>query len=167
MTNNTARDEALASIETIAQWSPWASFSEVATKAPKLPGVYLFRNPRTRDVIYVGMAGERSGSGRAQGLWGRLGVYRIGKGANSGFGEAVLDRALADEDFLMDRLAQLRSHGPARSKEWAKAAIAWLDPEVRWTICSDKLAALALENRVEEVLRAHGLWNLKSMKATD
>ena len=124
----------------------------------------MFRVPQSNQIIYVGMAGERLGSGRPQGLWGRLSIYRRGKGAVSGFGEAVLDRALADEAFVSAQLETLRTNGPMRAKEWAITAIAWLGPDVRWAVCEDKESALALETKVEEALGTFGLWNRVSMK---
>jgi hypothetical protein len=39
----------------------------------------------------------------------------------SGLGEAVLDRAVADPDWLTARLHDLRANGPTRAKEWAAA----------------------------------------------
>jgi hypothetical protein len=110
------------------------------------------------------MAGERLGSGRPRGIWGRLSIYRRRKGAVSGFGEAVLDRALADETFVAAQLESLRTTGPMRAKDWAIAAIAWLGPEVRWAVSEDKGSALALETQVEEALGAFGLWSRVSMK---
>ena len=95
---------------------------------------------------------------------GRLGVYRSGKGAVSGFGEAVLDRALGDEQFVIARLARLRVNGPMRTKDWAREAIAWLSPEVCWAVRTDRAFALELEDRVEKALKAHGLWNEASMR---
>lgn len=52
----------------------------------------MFRARTTSEVVYVGMAGERSGKG----LRGRPDIYLRGRGAVSAFGEAALDRALSD-----------------------------------------------------------------------
>ena len=107
----------------LTEWSEWRAYEEAVGDAPRLPGVYLFRAPSTGQVVYVGMAGERAGGGRPQGLRGRLSVYKSGKGAVSGFGEAALDRALADPVWVEQQLALLRSNGPRRAKLWAADAI--------------------------------------------
>lgn len=143
----------------LAEWSPWAPFSEAAMLAPKQPGVYLFRDPREHLIVYVGIAGERAGSGSAKGLWGRLGVYRIGKGATSGFGEAVFDRALGDVAFVSRQLERTRAGEVIRAKEWATDAIAWWNPEVCWTTCATRADAAALELNVLAALAGSGLWN--------
>jgi len=105
------------------------------------------------------MAGERAGSGRPQGLHGRLSVYWSGKGAVSGFGEAALDRALADPDWVGQQLERLRATGPKRAKEWARDAVLRLNLEASWAVCADKADALYLESRVVAQLRPHDLWN--------
>jgi hypothetical protein len=121
--------------------------------------VYLLRDPDTHVIRYAGMAGERAGSGRPQGLHGRLSVYRTGKGAVSGFGEAALDRALADPSWAEAKLEHLRTTGPQRATEWARDAILRLAPEVSWATCSNGPDARHLETRVV-LLRGHfGLWN--------
>jgi hypothetical protein len=152
-------EEQWSAVEDIAEWSTWAAFSEFAIQAPKLPGVYLFRDPRTKSLVYVGMAGERAGSGSAKGLWGRLGVYRIGKGANSGFGEAVFDRALGDPDFVARQLKRIRAGEIVRTKDWAMDAIAWWNPEVCWTVCETRADAAGLERLVLDALEGSSLWN--------
>jgi hypothetical protein len=121
--------------------------------------VYLFREPQTHVIRYAGMAGERIGSGRPQGLLGRLSVYRTGKGAVSGFGEAALDRALGNADWIQAQLDRLLEEGPRRAKDWAADAISRIAPEVSWATVADRLAARALEAKVVVLLRPHGLWN--------
>jgi hypothetical protein len=121
--------------------------------------VYLFRDPASGEVCYVGMAGERAGSGRPAGLHGRLSVYRRGKGAVSGFGEAALDRALADPAWVRERLEHLETRGPQRAKDWAAAAVERVAPDVAWAVCADRAEAGWLEGRVVELLRPFGLWN--------
>lgn len=114
--------------------------------------------------MYVGKAGERAGRDgqRApQGLWGRLGRYASGKAATSGFGEHVLDRALADPAFVRGRLHHLETVGPERTVRWALAAIEWVSPEVCWTTTATGEAALVLEAAVKALLRDEGvaLWS--------
>lgn len=157
-------DLTLAIRDLLADWSPWVSFADPDTMPPTLPGVYLFRLPLSREIVYVGMGGERAGSGRPQGLRGRLSVYRRGKGAVSGFGEAALDRALADPTFVEDQLRMLKRDGPRRAKDLARDAIAWVAPGVCWATTTDATSARALERRVEAVL-GHSLWNRASAKA--
>ena len=111
-----AQRDVYAELADIAMWSDWLPVATAIPQAPREPGVYLFRDPATHAIIYVGMAGERAGSGRPQGLYGRLAVYRAGKGAVSGFGEAALDRALADSAWIEQQLTRLRAEGPRRAK---------------------------------------------------
>lgn len=111
-------------------WSDWKSFEIAAPHAPLVPGVYQMRK-RDGLIVYVGMAGER----RGQGIRGRLSIYRRGKGAVSGFGEAALDRALADAAFVEKHLEDVRAGNPVRASIWAQDAIRWLDVEVRWAEC--------------------------------
>ena len=149
--------------DSLADWSPWAPFFEAAKVAPTVPGVYMFRARTTAEVVYVGMAGERSGKG----LRGRLDIYVRGRGAVSGFGEAALDRALSDVAWVTRRLELLSKSEGARTKEWAKAAIERADVEVRWSISRDAALARALESRVLRSLGAEPLWNRQRPKNTD
>lgn len=148
------RDFAYAIVGSLAEWSEWQPFLEAAAGAPITPGVYQMR---LRDglIVYVGMAGER----RGQGIRGRLSIYRRGRGAVSGFGEAALDRALADAEFVEAHLASVRAGQPARASVWALDAIRRLDVEVRWACCETKAEALSVETAVVELLRVHGIWN--------
>ena len=105
------------------------------------------------------MAGERRGSrDRPQGLRGRLAVYATGKALASGLGEAVLDRALADPEWLRRRLVELEANGASRAKQWGVAAFARADLEVRWTVTGDGPSARALE-RCLIVDAGDRLWN--------
>jgi hypothetical protein len=96
---NLVEESSYAVVETMADWSPWVPFDIGAITAPRLPGVYMAREGPDGPIVYVGMAGERAGSGKPKGLWGRLGVYGSGKGMVSELGEAASDRALADPDW--------------------------------------------------------------------
>ena len=148
------RDQAYESGNLLAPWSSWAPFVDVATRAPLTPGVYQMRVPDCT-IVYVGMAGER----RGQGIRGRLSIYRRGKGAVSGFGEAALDRALADPAFIEDHLEAVRHGRPVRTAQWAKDAISWLDVEVRWAESATQADALTLEHAVVGLLATHSIWN--------
>lgn len=137
------------------EWSAWTPLVTAVDIAPKTPGVYMARRTGAVDIVYVGMAGER----RGEGLSGRLGIYASGKAIASGLGEAIFDRALADEAWLVERLAEVRAGQPRRAKDWGKAALAWADLEVRWTITPDRDAARILEREVMRALPQTSLWN--------
>jgi hypothetical protein len=155
--------EAYAEVFDLADWSDWSPFETARRVAPREPGVYLLRQPTDSPqpgvIVYVGMAGERAGGGRPQGLYGRLAVYWTGKGAVSGFGEAALDRALADAEWVEAQLRRLRAGGPSRAKEWARDAVLRLGLEVSWAVVADRGDAQYLEDQVVSLLRVHGLWN--------
>lgn len=150
---------AYVAVADLAEWSPWLDFEAARAHAPREPGVYLLREPASEFIRYVGMAGERAGGGRPQGLHGRLAVYWTGKGAVSGFGEAALDQALADPEWVSAQLQRLREVGPTRAKGWARDAVLRLGLEVSWTVCADRGDAAFLEHQVAELLRPFGLWN--------
>jgi hypothetical protein len=126
----------------VADWSDWVPLG--TADAPRLPGVYLARHGAAGPVVYVGMAGERSG----QGLRGRFARYASGKALASGLGEAVFDRALADAAWLRERLAEVEADRPLRATDWGKAALAWADLHVCWAVTDSRAAAKALEDRV-------------------
>jgi hypothetical protein len=151
--------ERYAEVHDLAEWSDWMPFEEAIPAAPREPGVYLLREPLTAIIRYVGMAGERAASGRPQGLYGRLTVYRNGRGAISGFGEEALDRALADPAWLEQQLHDLRHHGPKTAQDWAREAVLRLDLEVTWSVTPDTPDARYLETQVHTLLQTHGLWN--------
>ena len=153
-----ARATAYAEVLGLAEWSGWTPWLDAAAWAPREPGVYLLREPDSGSVRHVGLAGERAASGRAQGLHGRLAAYRTGAGALGGFGEAALDRALADETWVEAQLHALRERGPQRSRAWVRDAVDRIDPEVSWSVCADREDARHLLTRVELLLRPHGLW---------
>ena len=66
------RDDVLrdgyAEVEHLAEWSEWVPMPTAS--APRLPGVYLLREPDTHLIRHVGLAGERAGGGRT-------GPYRL------------------------------------------------------------------------------------------
>lgn len=151
--------DAYAEVADLASWSDWQPFEEALPWAPRDPGVYLFREPRTQRIVHAGMAGERAGGGgRPQGLYGRLSAYRTGHSAVGGFGEAALDRALADAGWLEQQLVRLRAEGPRRARLWAADAIRRLAPEVSWAARPERADAKHLEDQVLRVLRPSGLW---------
>lgn len=144
-------------------WSDWVPFAEALATAPRQPGVYMAREGVDGQVVYIGMAGERAGSGRPQGLRGRLAIYTSGKALASGLGEAVFDRALADSDWVRARLHELDTSGPRRAKQWGVEAFVRADLHIRWTTATDRATAAALE---DELVRKGGasLWNRASSR---
>lgn len=145
------------------RWSEWVPFAEALAVAPRLPGVYMAREGAEGPVVYIGMAGERRGGGKPQGIRGRLSIYASGKGLASGLGEAVFDRALADLAWLQERVRELETTGPQRAKQWGIEAFARADLHLRWTITVDRASAAELET---ELVRAAGdsLWNKASAR---
>jgi len=145
------------------EWSDWIPFSDALSLAPRVPGVYMAREGDAGEIVYIGMAGERSGGGKPQGIRGRLAIYASGKGLASGLGEAVFDRALADPEWVKARVVELDTTGPRRAKQWGIEAFARSDLHIRWTTTEDKAAAAALEDRL--VRGAGGtLWNKASTR---
>jgi hypothetical protein len=157
MERRAGREEVYTEVDMLARWTDWVPFFDGARSIDRLPGVYSMRSGDR--IIYVGMAGERAGSGKGKpsGLRGRLARYTSGKAAASGFGEAALDRALADVAFVKQQLATLEGGEPRRTTEWAKEAIRWHRVELRWTICSDADTARTLEDQVVNLLRPYGI----------
>lgn len=145
------------------EWSEWIPFAEALATAPRMPGVYMAREGETGAVVYIGMAGERSGGGKPQGIRGRPSIYVSGKGLASGLGEAVFDRALADPEWVRARLLELETTGPRRAKHWGIEAFTRADLHIRWTTTADKATAAALEDQL--VRQAGGtLWNKASAR---
>jgi hypothetical protein len=153
-----ARRDAYRGVGELAEWSAWAPLLDALPYAPRLPGVDLLREHDTHRVRHVGMAGERGGGGTPQGLYGRLSAYRTGHGAVSGFGEAALDRALADPDWIAARLREVRDGQARRTRAWVRDAVVRLAPEVSWSACHERADARHLESLVEALLRPHALW---------
>lgn len=134
-------------------WSGWTSLADAARTATRSPGVY--RAKVGSNIVYAGMTGER----RGRGVRGRLTVYARGRGAVSGLGEAVLDRALADPDWLTARLHDLRVNGPSSAKEWAAAAFSRESLDVAWSATDGAKAAKELEHQILVELADVALWN--------
>lgn len=153
---------AFGALTSLAEWSEWLPFPAQVDEAPRLPGVYLLS---VSDVIvYVGMAGERAGSdgmGRPKGLRARLRGYASGRAAISGFGQAVLDRALSDTSFVEAQLSSMLRGESQSVAAWSRAALATRDASFCWAVTQHKAAARALELQVESRLQAAGvvLWN--------
>jgi hypothetical protein len=153
-----ARLDAYREVDGLAEWSAWAPLLDALPHAPRLPGVYLLREHDTCRIRHVGMAGERGGGGSPAGLYGRLSAYRTGHGAVSGFGEAALDRALGDAEWIEARLGEVRAGQRRRTRAWVRGAVARLAPEVSWSACHERSDARHLEMRVDALLRPFGLW---------
>lgn len=135
------------------RWSDWFPLNIASATATTSPGVYAARTDGV--LVYVGMAGER----RGQGVRGRLRVYARGAGAVSGLGEAALDRALADREWLASRLHEVDDGQPRRAKRWAAEALRRIPIELCWTQTSGADDARELERRILEELEDAELWN--------
>lgn len=138
----------------LTAWSTWKRFvPEVIRDAPSVPGVYLFRQGGV--LVYVGMAGERSGKG----LRGRLTIYVSGRAPHSGLGNLALERALADPGFLHKRLTEVEEGAPRGVQAWARAAVQRADLQVAWATTETREGAAALERAVLDALADQELWN--------
>ena len=142
-------------VETLADWSAWVPLPEAVASAPMLPGVYMAREGTDGAVVYVGMAGER----RGRGVRGRLTIYSRGKGVVSGLGEAAMDRALADSEWLRARVADVDAGKPERAAAWGRLALERAKLHLRWAVTPDREEALALESAVLSELSSANLWN--------
>ena len=142
------------SYESMADWSPWVPFVDACRVIPRLPGVYVAR-AIGGEIVYIGMAAERSGHG----MRGRLAIYSSGKGATSGLGETALDLALADPGWMRERTLDAENGRPLRAKELARAALHKANLELRWTTTADGPSASALELEVIESFAGKPLWN--------
>lgn len=144
----------VAGYETMANWSSWHPFLDACRVIPRLPGVYIARGI-DGEIVYIGMAAERSG----QGMRGRLAIYSSGKGATSGMGETALDLALADPMWMRARLLDAERGCSLRAKDLAKAALNKANLELRWATATDGPTAGALELAVIESFAGKPLWN--------
>lgn len=134
------------------RWSDWQSLEHAAMNGPTHPGVYAFRQGDS--VVYVGMAGERSGKG----IRGRLSFYAQGR-ALSGLGEAAMDRALADPDWVAQRLNTMRTTGAERTTQWMRLAIAYCDLTVAWRATNTAEEARELEAQILHAGDRSVIWN--------
>ena len=144
-------------------WSRWMSLADAAKDAPRSPGVYAARIFGHPDVVYVGMAGERSRNGKVtpKGLLARLKGYESGRVLTNGLGRAVTTRALQDPAFRQ----QLADTDVEDVFEFGRLAFAYVGVEVRWVATSDKAAAAELE---DELLRTYTeLWNRRPARASN
>ncbi|WP_275778126.1 hypothetical protein [Paenarthrobacter sp. Y-19] len=137
-------------------WSEWVTFNLALPLAPLFPGVYMFRKADEPEAgpVYIGMAGERKGTG----VRGRLSIYASGRGATSGLGEHAMDRALADPAWLQARLDEAVAGRPMRATTAARSAINHAHLEVRWQTVPTKAEAKVLE---DQLIAEHPgrLWN--------
>lgn len=146
----------------LADWTAWQKFTaaNVATVS-KAPGVYLFRRSAAwpvavaGEILYVGRAGERRGKGVQE----RLRVYVSGRAPHSGLGNLALERALADGDWLRDRLRRVDAGEVMTVQKWARDAVSWADLEFSIASTQDDRSSELLEAATIAALRAHALWN--------
>jgi hypothetical protein len=145
----------VALVDAVADWSAWLPLGEAVTSATTSPGVCMARTGEAGPLVYVGMAGPR----RGRGVRGRLETYERGKGAVSGLGEACLDWALADPDWVGERLAEVKDGTPLRAKGWARLAVQRADLHLRWAKTVDADEARSLERSVLAKLEGAAIWN--------
>jgi hypothetical protein len=156
---------ALAAVDGLKGWPKWMPIATASSgSAPREPGMYMARTGPNGPVIYVGMAGERSGKGKTkpQGLKGRLSAYLSGQGLGGGLLGITFDRALANPAFLRERMAEVDAGKPLRAKDWATAALVPHDLHVRWIVRADPAAARKLEEECLMILKDAGLWNFRA-----
>jgi hypothetical protein len=139
----------------LATWSAWLPFARAVTLAPKTPGVYLARQGMAGGLVYVGKSGER----KRMGLRGALLILAQGQAATSGLGEAALDRALADRDWVHDRLVEIDAGRPRRATAWAREAIRRADLYLCWHGTGSEPEATRLERAVLAEVADRQLWN--------
>ncbi|MBG6060106.1 hypothetical protein RCH16_003588 [Cryobacterium sp. MP_M5] len=154
-------DDAIATVEELADWSQWSPFADVAATAPTSPGLYMFSSQKR--TIYVGIAGPRDGNGAREptGLRGRFDIYRGGR--VTGFGQAIFDAALSDHGFVSTRLAELDTGSALRSVDWVRKAYDHYDPQVRWATLDTKLEARTLEKSIVNLLKPYDLLNREAI----
>ena len=150
-----------AEVDALGRWSRWTPIDKARDVAPRQPGVYMARTGRRGPVIYVGMAGERSGRGtkKPQGINGRLSAYLTGQGLGGGLLGLSFDRALRDPVWLRERVGDVEAGKRMRASDWGKAALAPLKLHVRWCECKDAASARELESKCLALLKDAGLWN--------
>lgn len=95
--------------------SHWLPLADAAASPSRSSGVYVARLGADGQLIYVGMAG--------MGRQGPSEAYVSGKGLVSGLGEAALDKALADPDWLRSKTAKVEAGNPSRAKRWGRDAL--------------------------------------------
>lgn len=131
---------------------------DAAKVAPREPGVYQARVVGTADVIYIGMAGERSRNGKVppKGLRARIKGYESGRVLTNGLVRAALTRALRDPGFR-----KLIAETELNSiMEFGRLAFDHAQLEIRWTTTEDGASARALE---DTLIHSHeGLWNRRN-----
>lgn len=147
----------------LAAWTDWVPL--LSADPPLSPGVYLARQGATGPLVYVGVgAGER----KAGGLRGRLRRYTSGKALASGLGEAVFDRALADPQWLRERVAEVECGRAMRATGWGKAVVQLptyapdLNPtEGVWSLAKREVGNLAAAS-LSQVTRAASIGSRSS-----
>jgi hypothetical protein len=120
------------------------------------PGVYRVRHRETGHELYVGCTHRRP-------VVERLREYMAGRDLN-GLGEAVLDLALNDADWLQSRLDDVRAGKSARAVHWAQAALQRADVEVSLAFTEPGEDARELESSTIALLPHEHLRNKAVVK---
>lgn len=141
-------------VANLASWSTWQPFtSEFVRQAPTLPGVYLFEQDGA--LVYIGRAGERSGSG----LKGRLTIYVSGRAPHSGLGNLALERAVQDASWLRERLEEVEAGSSLTVQQWSRLAVERANLRCCWSTTSTTEDSKRLERAVLDALSDVDLWN--------
>lgn len=69
------------------------------------------------------------------------------------------DRALADRDWVAERLTKLKDGIPLRAKGWARQAVQRADLHLRWAAIPDAETARSLERSVLAKQEGAVIWN--------
>jgi hypothetical protein len=143
----------IGEIEDLASWTTWRPLVEVVkdTTLPDQPGVYRVRHRESRLEFYVGCTHIRP-------VVDRLREYMAGRDLN-GLGEAVLDLAVNDAEWLQYRLVEVRAGRSARTVHWARAALERADVEVSLAFTQPEEDRRELEAKTIDLLPQEHLRN--------
>jgi hypothetical protein len=143
----------VARVDELASWTNWCPLADAVEDPPNAnkPGVYRVRHRESRNEFYVGCTHRRP-------VVHRLREYMAGRDLN-GLGEAVLDLALNDEEWLQSRLDGVRKHKRMTAVEWAQAALEHADVEVSLSFTDPGEAARELESKTIDALPQEHLRN--------
>ena len=134
---------------------PWASY--VPRSAHAGQGYMSPRYADTGHIFYVGEAHQR-------GVRARLDEYRLGNDLN-GLGAVLADLALADAEFVRERLADIESGSPRTAVQWMKLAMERRNIQFSVSETEDGPSAQLLESRVLDAIPNERLLNKAAVRA--
>jgi len=145
-------------LDALASWTAWLPLDVVrAEVSPRRPGVYVARYADTGHIFYVGEAHQR-------GVRERLDEYRLGNDLN-GLGAVLADLALADAEFVRERLADIESGNPRTAVQWMKLAMERRNIQFSVSETEDGPSAQLLESRVLDAIPNEHLLNKAAVRA--